>query len=123
MQQFKTFFYVYAVLCLFIVYSLGFLLSYCPPSPPNFFKESQWKSSLENLESVPGGIEIDGLIFNPKMKIANGCNAAEVFPGLFHNCLVAVKRVPKHISEKELKIANFLCSEKLKTEHLLQPLT
>ncbi|XP_035849346.1 uncharacterized protein LOC116067062 [Sander lucioperca] len=37
------------------------------------------------------------------MKIANGCNATEIFPGLFHNCLVAVKRVAKHISQKSWK--------------------
>lgn len=67
--------------------------------------------------------KIDGLVFNPKIRIANGCNAAEVFPGLFHNCLVAVKRVAKHISKTQLEMANFLCSDNLKAEHLLQPLT
>ncbi|XP_041853923.1 uncharacterized protein LOC121648062 [Melanotaenia boesemani] len=86
-------------------------------------KESRWKSSLENLESELGMMEIDGLVFNPKMKIANGCNGAEVFPGLFRNCPVAVKRIAKHISENELKIANFLCSEKFTTKYLLKPLT
>ena len=35
---------------------------------------------------------------------------------------VAVKRVAKHISENEIKMAHVLCSEKLKPEHLLQPI-
>ena len=68
-------------------------------------------------------MEIDGLLFDPNMKIANGCNAAEIFAGVFNNCLVAVKRVAKHISKNELEMANLLCSEKLKAEHLLQPLS
>ena len=65
---------------------------------------------------------IDNLVFNVEMKIANGCNAAEIFPGLFKNRLVAVKRVAKHISKKELEMAYFLCSENFKAEHLLQPI-
>ncbi|XP_049446939.1 histone-lysine N-methyltransferase set-1-like [Epinephelus fuscoguttatus] len=50
-------------------------------------KESRWKNSFENFDSKPGVLKIDDLIFNPEVKIANGCNAAEIFPGLFHNCL------------------------------------
>jgi len=102
------------------VYALGFLLSHCLFVFCSILKESRWKSSLENLESQPGVMEIDGLVFNIKRKIADG---AQVFLGLFSNCPVAVKRVLKDISEKELKIANLLCSEKFKTKHLLQPLT
>ncbi|XP_014912949.1 piggyBac transposable element-derived protein 4-like [Poecilia latipinna] len=86
-------------------------------------KESRWKSSLESLKSESGVVEIDGLVFNPNIKIANGCNEAEVFPGLFCNGPVAVKRFLKHINKSQLKIANFLCSDRLKTKHLLQPLT
>ncbi|XP_014887273.1 probable serine/threonine-protein kinase irlF [Poecilia latipinna] len=86
-------------------------------------KESRWKSSLENLKSESGVMEIDGLVINPNIKIASGCNGPEVFPGFFCNGPVAVKRFPKHINKSQLKIANFLCSDRLKTKHLLQPLT
>lgn len=67
-------------------------------------------------------MKIDSLVFSTKTKIANGCNAAEIFPGLFHNAPVAVKRVAKHISKTELEIAYFLSSENLHGEHLLQPI-
>ncbi len=77
---------------------------------------------FENLDSQPSVMIIDDLVFNTKMKIANGCNAAEIFPGLYHNCHVAVKRVAKHISKNELEMAYFLCSENLQAEHLLQPI-
>ncbi|XP_027879835.1 carbon catabolite-derepressing protein kinase-like [Xiphophorus couchianus] len=86
-------------------------------------KESRWKSSLESLKSESGVMEIDGLVFNLNIKIANGCNGPEVFPGLFCNGPVAVKRFPKHINKSQLEIAKFLCSDRLKTKHLLQPLT
>ena len=86
------------------------------------FKESRWKTAFKNLDSKPGMMKIDDLVFNTEMKIANGCNAVEIFPGLFKNCLVAVKRVAKHISKKELEMAYFLCSENLQAEHLLQPI-
>ncbi|CAL8264857.1 unnamed protein product [Gadus morhua 'NCC'] len=85
-------------------------------------RESRWKTAFKNLDSKPGMMKIDDLVFNTEMKIANGCNAAEIFPGLFKNCLVAVKRVAKHISKKELEMAYFLCSENLQAEHLLQPI-
>uniref|UniRef100_A0A8D0A3E6 Protein kinase domain-containing protein n=1 Tax=Sander lucioperca TaxID=283035 RepID=A0A8D0A3E6_SANLU len=82
------------------------------------------RKSFENLDCKLGIMKIDDLVFNINMKIANGCNAAEIFPGLFHNCLVAVKRVAKHISQKELEMAHYLCSDSstLQAEHLLQPL-
>lgn len=66
--------------------------------------------------------KIDGLHFNPKTKIADGCNGTEVFPGLFGNCHVAVKRVVKHVANNELEMAKFLRSEKLMVKHLLLPL-
>ena len=91
--------------------------------PPPILKESRWKKLLEDLDSMPGVMEMDGLLFNPTMKIANGCRGAEIFPGIFRNCPVAVKRVTKHIPKTELEMANFLCAEKIKAEHLLQPLT
>ncbi len=85
-------------------------------------QESRWKSSFENLDLKPGVMNIDDLVTNTEMKIANGCNAAEIFPGLFHNRKVAVKRVAKHISKNEMQVAHFLCSKNLKAEHLLQPI-
>ncbi|XP_038160312.1 serine/threonine-protein kinase PLK4-like isoform X2 [Cyprinodon tularosa] len=85
-------------------------------------KESRWKSSLANLQSEPDVKKIDDLVFNPKTKIADGCSGTQVFPGLFCDCPVAVKRVLKHVAKTELKMANFLSSEKLKMKHLLQPL-
>ncbi|XP_049897382.1 2-5A-dependent ribonuclease-like [Epinephelus moara] len=84
--------------------------------------ESRWKKSFENLDSKPGMMKIDGLTFNTTMKIANGCNAAEIFAGLYQNRLVAVKRVAKHISKHELEMAYFLCSGNLQGQHLLQPI-
>ncbi len=81
-------------------------------------QESRWKNSFENLDLKPGVMNIDDLVINTEMKIANGCNAAEIFPGLFHDCKVAVKRVAKHISKNEMQVAHFLCSENLKAEHL-----
>lgn len=86
------------------------------------FQESRWKNSFENLDSKPGVMKINDLAFNPEMKIANGCNAAEIFPGLFRSCPVAVKRVAKHISKNELEMAYSLCSENLQMKHLLQPI-
>ncbi|XP_030266833.1 uncharacterized protein LOC115578126 isoform X2 [Sparus aurata] len=86
-------------------------------------RESRWKTSFENLDSMPGVMKIDEVNFNTKMKIANGRNAAEIFPGLLQERPVAVKRVPKHISKKELEMAYFLCSKNLQVEHLLQPIS
>lgn len=85
-----------------------------------YFQESRWKNSFENLDSKPGVLKIDDLVFNPEMKIANGCSAAEIFPGCFRNCQ-KVKRIAKHISKNESEIAYFLCS-KIQVKHLLQPI-
>lgn len=85
-------------------------------------QKSRWKNTFENLNLKPGVINIEGLVINTGAKIANGSNAAEVFPGLFHNRKVAVKRIAKHISKSELQMAHFMCSENLKAEHLLQPI-
>ncbi|PWA29398.1 hypothetical protein CCH79_00017639 [Gambusia affinis] len=73
-------------------------------------EQMEKKSSLENLESEPDVKKIDDLVFNPKTKIADGCNGAKVIPGFFCNCPVAVKRVVKHVE-------NFLGSEKLTMKH------
>ncbi|XP_039550188.1 probable serine/threonine-protein kinase nek2 [Pimephales promelas] len=54
------------------------------------------------------------------MKIANGCNAAEIFPGVFNNCKVAVKRVAKHVSKPEMEMAHFLSTKNVQAKHLLQ---
>lgn len=86
------------------------------------FKKSRWKNSFENLDTTHGRTTIEDLVFNTEMKIANGCNAAEIFPGLLHNSLVAVKRIAKHIAKKELEMAHFLCSGNLQAKHLLKPI-
>ncbi len=85
-------------------------------------QESRWKNSFVNLDLKPGVMNIDDLVINTEVKIANGCNAAEIFPGRFHDCKVAVKRVAKHICKNETQVARFLCSENVKAEHLLQPI-
>ncbi|XP_026076500.1 serine/threonine-protein kinase Nek2-like [Carassius auratus] len=85
-------------------------------------KESRWKDSFENLDLKPGMMKNDEIVINTETKIADGCNAAEIFPGFFHNCKVAVKRVAKHIYKNEMEMANFLCSENFKAEHLLKPI-
>ncbi|XP_056121572.1 uncharacterized protein LOC130099790 [Rhinichthys klamathensis goyatoka] len=82
--------------------------------------ESRWKNSFVNLDLKPGVMKIDDLIINTEMKIANGCNAAEIFPGVFNNCKVAVKRVAKHVSKTEMEMAHFLSSKNVQAEHLLQ---
>lgn len=85
-------------------------------------QESRWKNSFENLKLKPGLMTIDDLVINTEMKIANGCNAAEIFLGLYHNCKVAVKRVAKHIAKTEMQMAHFLSKDNLKAECLLQPI-
>ncbi len=77
-------------------------------------QESRWKSSFENLDLKPGVMNIDDLVINTEMQIANGCNAEKIFPGLFQHRKVAVKRVAKHISKNEMQVAHFLCSKILK---------
>lgn len=107
--------YSVLVLCNWLVFC------YLIEIPPSTLKESRGKRSLENLKSDPEVTKINGLLFNPKTKIADGCNGAEVFAGLFGKRHVAVKRVVKHVANKEMEMAKFLCSEKLLGKHLLKP--
>jgi len=83
-------------------------------------QESRWKNSFVNLDLKPGVMKIDDLVINTEMKIANGCNAAEIFPGVFNNCKVAVKRVAKHVSKPEMEMAHFLSTKNVQAKHLLQ---
>lgn len=60
-------------------------------------KESRWKNSFENLDSKPRVMKIDNLVLNLEMKIGGGSNPAQIFAGLWHNCLVAVKRAVRRV--------------------------